>query len=95
MLELGRIPLRWQDRMNKKHPLIIAGGPCTVNPLPMSPFVDAFLVGEAEEAVLEFIDLYKQWKASAPNREDLLKAISDIEGFMSLYADKNQSKEDL
>jgi len=92
MLELGRIPRRWQDRMKNKYPLIIAGGPCTVNPLPMSPFVDAFLVGEAEEAVLEFIDLYKQWKASVPNREDLLKAISDIEGFYVPYADKKSVK---
>ena len=33
-------------------PLIIAGGPCTYNPMPMVDFIDAFVIGEAEEVVL-------------------------------------------
>ena len=48
MLKQGGIPLRKEDR-NSKHPLIIAGGPCaSSNPLPMSRFIDLFVVGEAE-----------------------------------------------
>ncbi len=51
MLYLGGIPLRSSERMDIGFPLVIAGGPCTVNPAPMSPFIDAFLIGDGEEAI--------------------------------------------
>ena len=31
------------------HPLIVAGGPCAVNPEPMSAFIDCFVIGDGEE----------------------------------------------
>ncbi|MEI8191314.1 MAG: LysR substrate-binding domain-containing protein, partial [candidate division NC10 bacterium] len=34
-------------------PLVIAGGPAAVNPAPMAEFIDAFVIGEGEEAILE------------------------------------------
>jgi len=40
-LDLGGIPLRSAER-SAKHPLVIAGGPCCVNPLPMNRFIDCF-----------------------------------------------------
>ena len=55
MLSLGHIPVRSEER-EAKDPLVIAGGPCTVNPLPMSPFIDAFLIGDGEEAIIEITD---------------------------------------
>jgi len=62
MLYLGGIPLRAEERNNSsfsnRYPLVIAGGPCTVNPLPMSPFIDAFLVGDGEEAIKEIMDTF-------------------------------------
>ncbi len=81
MLSLGQIPLRWQDRFAQKYPIIIGGGPCASNPLPLSEFMDAFLIGEGEEAVVELINLYREWKISGNKKEDLLNAISQIEGF--------------
>ncbi|MCS7203061.1 MAG: TIGR03960 family B12-binding radical SAM protein [Thermodesulfovibrio sp.] len=81
MLALGKIPLEWQNRLENKYPLVIAGGPCTVNPLPMSQFIDAFLIGEGEEAVVDLINIYREWKNSGSPRENLLNAISQIEGF--------------
>jgi len=36
MLDLGRIPLRG-DQRTMHHPLVIAGGPCAQNPEPLSP----------------------------------------------------------
>lgn len=92
MLELGRIPLRWQDRIEGKYPLVIAGGPCTVNPLPLNDFIDAFLIGEAEEAILEFIKVFDEWKESNSSKESLLKAISEIEGFYVPYSGKRTVK---
>lgn len=81
MLSLAGIPLRTEQRENQNFPLIIAGGPCTVNPLPMSPFIDAFLIGDGEEAVTEILHVYKQWKTKGDGkRESLLKALSFFEG---------------
>ena len=70
-------PYKRRDR----YPLIIAGGPCTVNPMPMSPFIDAFLIGDGEEAVPEILETYHGWKMSGDShKESLLKALSGIEG---------------
>ena len=47
-LELAGVPALASDR-DHRHPFILAGGPLTFsNPLPLGPFVDAVLLGEAE-----------------------------------------------
>ena len=51
ILDLAGIPLLAKDRTGE-HPIIIAGGCCTVNPEPMADFIDAFFIGEAEEALV-------------------------------------------
>jgi radical SAM superfamily enzyme YgiQ (UPF0313 family) len=51
VLESAGIPALRAER-NAGHPFVIAGGPLTFsNPLPLSPFVDALIVGEAEGIV--------------------------------------------
>ena len=84
MLYLGGIPLKAEERSNSpvsRYPLVIAGGPCTVNPAPMSPFIDAFLIGDGEEAIKEIIDMFYRWRTGGDGkRESLLKALSEIEG---------------
>ncbi|MDH5203043.1 MAG: TIGR03960 family B12-binding radical SAM protein [Nitrospirota bacterium] len=85
MLSLGGIPLRTDERNNKstahRYPLVIAGGPCTVNPTPMSPFIDAFLIGDGEEAIKDILDIVYQWKIDGDGkRESLFLALSEIEG---------------
>ena len=75
-LELGRIPIRSVDRTDD-HPVIIAGGPCAVNPMPLSAFIDAFFIGEAEEAMHELVELRQQH----PGRKAFLAALADREGF--------------
>ncbi len=86
MLSLGGIPVKSEDRMEGDWPLIIAGGPCTVNPLPMSRFMDAFLIGDAEEAVKEIVDVYRNWKKQGDGkRASLLKELSHIEGMYVPY----------
>jgi radical SAM-linked protein len=80
MLELGGIPRRAAER-GREHPVVIAGGPCTVNPLPMAPFMDAFLVGDGEEAVVEIVDTVYKWKSEGDGKRDsLLRALAGIEG---------------
>jgi radical SAM superfamily enzyme YgiQ (UPF0313 family) len=51
MLQAAGIPALRQERTHR-HPLVIAGGPLTFsNPLPLAPFVDAIVMGEAEDVV--------------------------------------------
>ena len=84
MLALGGIPLRTAERMEVKGrlPLVIAGGPCTVNPAPMSPFIDAFLIGDGEAAIVELAHLLYRWKREGDERrETLLREIASLDGF--------------
>jgi len=88
VLDLAQIPLHSKDR-NEKHPLIIAGGPCCVNPLPIQDFIDAFVIGDGEEVVLEISEVYKNWNKI--NRDDLLKMLSAIKGvYVPLIHDKEK-----
>ncbi len=82
ILSFAGLPLRSRERIDK-HPLVIAGGPCVVNPEPMSEFIDAFVIGESEEAIIELINCFKK---TSP-RNELLKKLSRIEGVYvpSLY----------
>ncbi|MDH4231395.1 MAG: B12-binding domain-containing radical SAM protein, partial [Nitrospirota bacterium] len=79
MLHLGGVPVRREERMDMGgSPLVIAGGPCTVNPLPMAAFIDAFLIGDGEEAVPEMLHAYHQWKTGdRGNRTSLLQALHE------------------
>lgn len=74
-LELSGIPLRYIDR-SEKHPLIVAGGPCTANPLPLESFFDAFLMGDGEDAVREMADVL----ASTKSKSERLSGFAEIEG---------------
>ena len=52
------LPLRSPDR-NHLHPLVVAGGvACFLNPEPIAPFMDAFLLGEAECLITPFFQSY-------------------------------------
>ena len=63
------IPLRREDRTSDD-PLIIAGGPCaSSNPLPLSDFIDIFVIGEAEAVLYDFLDLYLE--SDIKNKRDL------------------------
>ena len=58
ILELGKIPLFAEER-NGLFPFIMAGGVTTfLNPEPLAPFMDFFLLGEAESSLNEFVDLF-------------------------------------
>lgn len=81
MLDLAGIPIFAADR-DGRYPLVIAGGPGTVNPEPLAPFFDLFVIGEAEELILELVGTLKDWKKNGrgSNRFDVLKRLSKIPG---------------
>ncbi len=77
-LELSAIPVFSSDRNSRYHPLVIAGGPLTFsNPLPVGPFVEVILLGEAEELISILVQHYKE----ANDRKELLKTLAGIPGF--------------
>ncbi|MEO0115850.1 MAG: TIGR03960 family B12-binding radical SAM protein [candidate division WOR-3 bacterium] len=77
VLDIAQIPLLSENR-TPSDPLIIAGGPCCVNPLPLKSFIDAFVIGDGEEVVLEIVTAFADWNRK--NRSDLLAALAKIEG---------------
>ena len=79
MLDLGNIPIRSKDR-DSSMPLVIAGGPCAYNPEPLHEIIDLFVVGEAEEVLLELINLYKEEKKKGYDKISFLEKAAALEG---------------
>lgn len=76
ILELSKLPLRSSER-NPRHPLVIMGGACAFfNPEPVADFFDICFIGEAEEMLPEFLDVYK----SSGDRSEVFKRSLSIEG---------------
>jgi radical SAM superfamily enzyme YgiQ (UPF0313 family) len=75
MLDLSRIPLRCEER-REAHPIVIAGGPAVSNPLPYSPFVDAFWIGEAEGGFFDLAAGLAELKTAGEGRGGLLAKIT-------------------
>lgn len=85
MLNNGIVPIRKNDR-NLNDPFVIAGGPCaTSNPIPMSKFVDLFIIGEAEVILDEVLDTFLE--LDDPKGE--IDAFKDIKG---VYVPDNPAK---
>ncbi len=56
-LELSGVPV-FNEHRKEHHPIILAGGPLTFsNPLPLAPYADIILMGEADETVHEALDI--------------------------------------
>ena len=79
ILDLAKVPLRSSDRTTR-HPLVIAGGQSVFNPEPMADFIDAFVLGEGEEVILEIVQAFQLWKHAALTKHDLLLNLSVIPG---------------
>lgn len=75
LLRMAGLPLRRSDRGNG-HPVVVAGGGGIANPLPLSPFVDVFYLGDAEEGV---VDLFETLTGPG-SRDSRIDAVSDMPG---------------
>ncbi len=79
ILELSRIPLYSKDR--KGAPLLIAGGCApSLNPEPLSEFMDLFFIGEAEEKLHSVLDALTATLGMAKDRR--LSRLAELD---SLY----------
>lgn len=81
VLELSGLSLRSEERA-EPFPLVIAGGPGAYNPLPLSPFIDVFIVGDGEGPFVQMLEVVREAKQkSSLKKKDLLKIIDEkVEG---------------
>jgi radical SAM family uncharacterized protein len=79
-LDLAGIPLEARDR-GDEHPIVLAGGHAAFNPEPIADFLDAAVLGDGEEAVLEITGIIRDWKAEGRpgGRDELLLRLARTE----------------
>jgi radical SAM family uncharacterized protein len=77
LIDLAGMPVRSEDR-DETYPLVVAGGHACYNPEPVASFIDVFVIGEGEEAILRIIGVMRA--ARHLDRETQLRHIAQIEG---------------
>lgn len=76
-LRRGGVP-RYSQARDASFPLVLCGGVTTfLNPEPLAPFMDCFLVGEAEALFADFLAMYDP---AAPRRDMLLSLARNLHG---------------
>ncbi len=77
ILDLGGIALRSENR-NDSDPIVLAGGPGALSPAPVSPFIDAFCVGDGEVLLPDVFKVLYEMKGRT--RTEKLQALAKIDG---------------
>lgn len=78
LLEMSGIPYR-NDMRGEDDPIIMAGGPCAYNPLPMADFIDVFMIGDGEDALREVCEILEKTKG-LPRAERIKTLVSPEAG---------------
>ncbi len=64
---------RWSSKREEGSPLIVAGGVAAfLNPEPIAPFVDCFVIGEAETVLASFFQVYRE----SSDKPDFLERVT-------------------
>ena len=85
LLEMSGIPYR-NDLRGDDDPIIVAGGPCTFNPLPLADFIDVFLIGDGEDNIVETCEILEKTKGMP--REERIKALTGCSGKLKVESGK-------
>lgn len=75
LIERSHVPVFSKER-TEDDPIVMVGGPCATNPLPLAPFIDVFFFGEAEEGIVEMAEILRD----IPERSARLAALAKVEG---------------
>jgi len=79
IIELAQLSIYSSER-KEKFPIIIAGGPGAYNPEPLSPFIDAFVIGDGEDIIIEILNVIASAKNNSLNKQQVLKQLQKIQG---------------
>jgi radical SAM family uncharacterized protein len=78
ILESGGVP-KWSSEREEGSPLIIAGGVAVfLNPEPIAPFVDCFVIGEAETVLASFFEVYRESSDKADFLERVARKLQSV-----------------
>ncbi len=77
LLDLARMPILSRER-DERYPLVIAGGHACYNPEPMADFIDAFVIGEGEEIIVEIAQAIGRLRGQP--RQQQLRELAKIQG---------------
>ncbi|MFX0001084.1 MAG: B12-binding domain-containing radical SAM protein [Candidatus Hodarchaeota archaeon] len=87
IIEKVGIPLTFQERQERnsknstQFPLLIAGGPAvTSNPIPLSKFFDILFIGDSEQNLSNFLDLYQDYNVKKISFKEFLEKAENVEG---------------
>ncbi|MBL7136336.1 MAG: B12-binding domain-containing radical SAM protein, partial [Candidatus Marinimicrobia bacterium] len=75
MLDLSGIPI-WSDQRKVGDPFVIAGGVGAYNPEPLAPFIDFFVVGDAEEVIVSVVKFVAYKRRKKVPRIEILKGLA-------------------
>ena len=76
-LDLAGIPVRREER-GEEYPLIMAGGTCMMNPVPMERFLDFIVIGDGEEVMVEIAKILVAHKDKT--KMEKLQLIEGLDG---------------
>lgn len=80
MLDMAGIHVQNKDRTDDE-PIVLAGGPCAFNPLPISEFIDVFVIGDGEQAIIEMCEVLEKTKGLP--RKQKIEELCKLKGFWS------------
>jgi radical SAM family uncharacterized protein len=78
-LDLAGIPLHAADRTDE-HPIVVAGGHAAFNPEPIADFIDAAVLGDGEQAVLDITEVLRRGTQSKAGRAEVVRRLAETEG---------------
>lgn len=79
VLELAGIPA-WQKDRAESDPIVVSGGPAMGNPEPVADFFDAFMIGDGEKLIVEFVRCVGEGRKAGLKRSEILENLSKIDG---------------
>ena len=78
-LDLAGIAIS-SDERDEDDPIILAGGPSAWNCEPLAPVVDAVLLGDGEESIVEVCACIRDARSEGLSRADILRRLAGVPG---------------
>lgn len=78
LIDLAGLPLESSERTG--FPLVIGGGPSVFNPEPMADFMDAIILGDGEEVIVDIARAIRMAKKQLLSRKETLLELARIKG---------------